>query len=47
MRKIREHADYLEDLDEQYMPFAQKLKDLVHGFQEKALLALIEQHLHL
>jgi signal transduction histidine kinase/DNA-binding NarL/FixJ family response regulator len=47
MRKIRERADYLEELDSQYIPFAQKLKDLVQGFQEKALLALIERHLGL
>ncbi len=46
MRKIRERADYLEELDAQYIPFSQKLKDLVQGFQEKALLALIEQHLN-
>jgi len=47
MRKVRERADYLEELDVQYTPFAHKLKDLVQGFQEKALLALIEQHLNL
>lgn len=47
MRRIRDRADYLEELDPQYIPFAQKLKDLVQGFQEKALLALIEQHLKL
>jgi len=46
MRKIRERADYLEDLDAKYVPFSQTLKDLVQGFQEKALLALIEHHLN-
>jgi signal transduction histidine kinase/CheY-like chemotaxis protein len=46
MRKIRERATYLEELDERYHPFANKLKDLAQGFQEKAIVALIEKYLH-
>jgi CheY-like chemotaxis protein len=46
MRKIRERATYLEELDERYIPFANKLKDLAQGFQEKAIVALIEKYLH-
>lgn len=45
MKKIRERAFYLEELDPQYLPFPNKLKDLAQGFQEKAILNLIEQYL--
>ncbi|MEM6613935.1 MAG: PhnD/SsuA/transferrin family substrate-binding protein, partial [Cyanobacteria bacterium P01_C01_bin.72] len=37
MKKIRERAIYLEELDQQYAPLAAKLKDLASGFQEKAI----------
>jgi signal transduction histidine kinase/CheY-like chemotaxis protein len=46
MRKIRERAVYLEEQDDRYIPFANKLKDLAQGFQEKAIVALIENHLY-
>ena len=45
MKKIRERASHLEELDEQYAPLAAKLKDLARGFQEKAIINLIEQYL--
>ncbi len=45
MKKIRERAFYLEELDQQYLPFANRLKDLAQGFQEKAIVNLIEQYL--
>lgn len=45
MKKIRERAIYLEELDEQYAPLAGKLKDLSQDFQEKAIVNLIEQYL--
>ncbi|GAB4532606.1 MAG: hypothetical protein Tsb0014_17160 [Pleurocapsa sp.] len=45
MKKIRQRADYLEELDYKYAPFAQKLKDLAQGFQEKAIVNLVEQFL--
>jgi CheY-like chemotaxis protein len=47
MRQIRERADYLEDLDPRFSSFTQTLKELGQGFQEKAILALIEEHLNL
>lgn len=45
MKKIRERAIYLEKLDKQYEPLADKLKELAQGFQEKAIVNLIEQYL--
>ncbi|MEM9542157.1 MAG: ATP-binding protein [Cyanobacteria bacterium P01_E01_bin.42] len=45
MKKIRDRATYLETLDEKYMPFANRLKDLAHGFQEEEIVALIEKYL--
>ena len=45
MKKIRERAAHLEEIDEQYAPLAAKLKNLALGFQEKAIIGLIEQHL--
>nr|MDJ0570649.1 hypothetical protein [Pleurocapsa sp. MO_192.B19] len=45
MKKIRERAVYLEELDEQYAPLAAQLKDLSSTFQEKAIVNLIEQYL--
>ena len=45
MKKIRARASYLEELDEQYAPLAAKLRDLAGGFQEKAIVNLIEQFL--
>ena len=45
MKKIRERAIYLEELDEKYAPLAAKLQDLAQGFQEKAIVHLLEQFL--
>ncbi len=45
MKKIRERAKYLELLDCKYIPLAQKLDELAQGFQEKAIVNLIEQYL--
>ena len=45
MRKIRERAIYLEQLNEEYAPLAAKLQDLAQGFQEKAIVNLIKQYL--
>ena len=45
MKKIQQRAIYLEELDEQYVPLASKLKELTQGFQEKAIVSLIEQYL--
>ena len=43
MKKIRERAIYLAELDEQYAPLAAKLQELAQGFQEKAIVNLLEQ----
>ena len=45
MKKIRERAMYLQAMDAKYLSFAQKLQDLAQGFQEKALVNLIEHYL--
>ena len=45
MKKIRERAIYLTELDEQYTPLAAQLQELAQGFQEKAIVNLIEQYL--
>ncbi|WP_052055840.1 hybrid sensor histidine kinase/response regulator [Myxosarcina sp. GI1] len=45
MKKIKEQAMYLEELDQKYAPLAAKLKNLANGFQEKAIVNLIEQFL--
>ncbi|AOX02117.1 hypothetical protein BJP34_24150 [Moorena producens PAL-8-15-08-1] len=45
MKKIRERAIYLEELDHKYMAFANNLKELAQGFQEDKILALVEQYL--
>ncbi|MDJ0687939.1 MAG: CHASE domain-containing protein [Xenococcaceae cyanobacterium MO_188.B32] len=45
MTKIRQWAISLEELDAQYKPFAERLKQLSQDFQEKAIVNLVEQYL--
>ena len=45
MKKIRQRATYLEELDERYAPLAAQLKDLAQGFQEKEIVNLVKQYL--
>ena len=45
MRQIRERALYLQEMDSLYAPLAIKLQELAQGFQEKAIVHLIEQYL--
>ena len=45
MKKIRERAVYLEQLDSQYAPLAAELKDLARSFQEKEIVNLVKQYL--
>jgi PAS domain S-box-containing protein len=45
IKKIKERADYLSKLDENYLLFSNQLKDLAKNFEEKAILALIEKYL--
>ncbi|QDZ29885.1 ATP-binding protein [Noviherbaspirillum sp. UKPF54] len=47
MREIRHYAKHLAGLDERYRPFADKLQDLAHDYQSKAILTLVEQYLDL
>ncbi|NEP32037.1 AAA family ATPase [Moorena sp. SIO3B2] len=46
MRKIRDRAMFIEHLHENYRPFANKLKDLADGFQEQAILTLVESYIN-
>jgi|GEM_PF-3752120 len=43
MKKIKQQAIYLQELDAKYSPLATKLQNLANGFQEKAIVDLIEQ----
>lgn len=45
MKKIRERAIYLAELDKKYVPIANKLQDLAMGFREKAIVDLVKQNL--
>ncbi|AOX01978.1 hypothetical protein BJP34_23375 [Moorena producens PAL-8-15-08-1] len=47
MKKIRQRATYLEQLNTKYIPFAKKLKDLAQGFQEEKILELVEKYLEI
>ncbi len=46
MRQICDRANYLEELDAKYLPFAHTLKELARGFQEKAIVAFVKKYLH-
>ena len=45
MRDIVQHAAQLAELDERYRPFAEQLRLLAKGYQSKAILSLVEQHI--
>lgn len=45
MKKIRQRAKNLKELDQKYLLFADKILDLASRFQEKAIVALIKQYL--
>jgi hypothetical protein len=45
MRGIRERAAHIETLGEQYAPFVHKLRELAKGFEDRAILALIERYM--
>lgn len=44
MKKIRQRCAYLEELDAKYIPFSNKLQEMARGFQEKAIVAFIQEH---
>jgi hypothetical protein len=43
MGAIRERAAHVATLGEQYAPFANQLSELARGFEERQILALVEQ----
>jgi predicted ATPase/signal transduction histidine kinase/CheY-like chemotaxis protein len=45
MRGIREKAQALEELNKGYRPFAHKLIELAKGFEDKQIIALVDQYL--
>jgi signal transduction histidine kinase/CheY-like chemotaxis protein len=44
LRGIQERATRLEQLNEKYRPFASELQQLARGFEDKALIALIQRY---
>jgi len=45
MRAIREQAEHIAALGEQYAPFARKLGELAASYEDRAILKLVEQYL--
>ncbi|MBK8901293.1 MAG: response regulator [Anaerolineaceae bacterium] len=45
LRAIRERADHLEKLGHQYIPFADRLRELAKSFEVREILAIITQHM--
>ncbi|MEM7591228.1 MAG: ATP-binding protein [Cyanobacteria bacterium P01_A01_bin.83] len=43
MKKIRQHADYLEELDQAYAPLANQLRYLAQSFKEQEIVSLAEK----
>ena len=46
MRDIAREAGHLSELDGRYSAFADELKLLAKGYQSKAILRLVEQHMN-
>jgi CheY-like chemotaxis protein len=45
MRRIREQADHLEELDERYIPFARRLREFARRFDDKQIIELVQQYM--
>jgi CheY-like chemotaxis protein len=45
IRGIQEQANLIEQLDEQFMPFAKQLRQLAKGFQEKQILEFVRKYM--
>ncbi len=45
MRQVREKASELEEMDEKYIPFATKIRELARGFEIDQILALVKQYM--
>jgi PAS domain S-box-containing protein len=46
MRNIVQYAERISAIDTRYNPFAARLRRLAEGYQSKAILTFVEQHLH-
>ena len=44
MSMIKAHADYLKQLDQRYIPFASRLRQLAVSYKSKAIMTLVERH---
>jgi CheY-like chemotaxis protein len=44
MGMIKTRADHLEQLDQRYMPFASRLRQLAAGYRSKAIMSLVERY---
>ena len=44
MSVLRQRVAHLEQIDSQYTPFANKMRELVRGFEDDKILALIEEY---
>jgi len=44
METLRARADYLEQLDQRYLPFASRLRRLADSYQSKAIMTLVERY---
>lgn len=47
MRDIVQYAERIAGIDPRYQPFAARLRRMAEGFQSKAILAFVEQHVSL
>jgi CheY-like chemotaxis protein len=45
MRGIQKRMTHLEQMDERFRPFADKLRQLAKGFESKAILAMVKQYM--
>lgn len=45
MSALRKQLDYLEQVDQSYAPFTNKVRELARGFEDEKILALIEEQL--
>ena len=44
IKRVKQEADRLKELDENYVAFANRLLELARGFKEKEILAMVEQY---
>jgi hypothetical protein len=45
MRKIRERATQIEQMDKKYKPFTDKLQQLAKGYEEEEIRALLKHYI--